>query len=312
MSNRKKLKRPKDQSLPFLDVDEAGRVRALMRETLAERGLEVTVFDDHLKADDGREFGLWNVAAKCHAAGRSEATWRRVVVEHVDKLMANVAAGDPFEGLSQDEVLARTYTRLWERSSLPGGAEHYPHVEFAPGLLEVISLALPHGVATFNRDRVEQFGGWDLLRARGRANLSQHAPDTVDQVITREGATFFVAGGESIYTASLSLLMPHFSAPVDGPADTGLGWLLSVPNRHELCWHFIRDADDAISALVAMTVYTPTAHGDSPGPLSPHVFWWSGEGYRQLTGYVEDGRITCFLDKDFERALETVLDGRPG
>ena len=314
LSNTKKVKRrqpDKDSALPFLDVQQASRVRALMRETLAERGLEVTTFKDHLRTADGREFGLWNVAANCLASGRTESMWRRVVSDHVDKLLAGVAGGDPFEGLTtQEEVMSRTYTRLWEASSLPGGAEHYPHVEFVPGILEVITLRLPNGVATFNRDRVEEFGGWELLRAQGRSNLPSKTPDHVEAVVTREGASFFIACGDSTFTASQALLMPGFAQIASGPVDTSNGWFLSVPNRHEVCWHIIADPEDAVSAFVAMTVYTPQANAATAGPLSPHVFWWSGDSYRQVTTRVEDGRITCVLDKQLTRALDGLLSSR--
>ncbi len=310
MSNTKKVRRirpAKDSALPFLDVQQASRVRALMRETLAERGLEVTVFKDHLRTDDGREFGLWNVAANCLASGRTEAMWRVVVTDHVDKLMSGIGAGDPFEGLTQEEIMSRTYTRLWDASSLPGGVDAHPHVEFVPGVLEVITLRLPGGVATFNTERVEQFGGWDRLRAQGRLNLPTKTPDQVEMVTTAEGATFFIASGDSTFTASQALLMPGFAEIVQGPVDTSHGWLLSVPNRHEVLWHIIDDPKDAVSALVAMTVYTPKANAATAGPLSPHVFWWSGDSYRQVTGYVENGEITCMLDKDLMRTLDGLM-----
>jgi hypothetical protein len=305
MSNRKKVKQPKDAGLPFLDVDQASRIRALMREALAERGLEVTVFVDHLRTEDGREFGVWNVAAKCNAAGRSDAVWRRVIADHVDRLMADIAGGDPFDGLSQDEVLARTYTRLWEATSLPGGAEHYPHVEFAPGLLEVISLALPHGVATFNTDRVEQFGGWDLLRAQGIENLSSRPLEQIERLEPPTGGAFFVSRGESIYTASQALLMPHLGYAIEQKADAGMGWLISMPNRHELCWHMISDAT-VVESLAGMAWYAQWQHIGTTGPLSPHVFWGRGQGYEQVTGYRPDGDLRFHIGPELEAIMERL------
>lgn len=309
MANRKKMHQPRDKALPFLDVVQASRVRALMREALAERGLEATVFADHLRSDDGREFGLWNVAAKCHGAGHSDAIWRRVVGDHVGKLMADAAAGDPFEGLSQAEVLARTYTRLWEATSLPGGAEHYPHHEFAPGLLEVISLALPHGVATFNADRVEQFGGWDLLRAQGLQNLAARPLEQIERLEPPTGGAFFVSRGESIYTASQALLMPHFGHAVERSTGAGLGWLISMPNRHELCWHFIADST-AVASLAGMAWYAQWQSVDSTGPLSPHVFWGTGQGYEQVTGYRPDGDLRFHIGPELEAILEELAPVR--
>jgi hypothetical protein len=219
--------------------------------------------------------------------------------------MANVAAGDPFEGLSQDEVLARTYTRLWEASSLPGGAAHYPHLEFAPGLLEVISLAVPHGVATFNADRVEQFGGWDLLRAQGLDNLSRRPVEQIERFEPPTGGAFFVSRGDSIYTASQALLMPHFGYAVEKSLDAGLGWLISMPNRHELCWHLISDST-VIESLAGMAWYAQWQHLGAAGPLSPHVFWGTGHGYEQVTGYQPNGDLRFHIGAELEGIIERL------
>ena len=107
--------------------------------------------------------------------------------------------------------------------------------------------------------------------------------------------------------------MPEFADPVEGimdevhggARDPRLGWLLAVPNRQEVAWHMVRDAS-ALTALDGMTFYASMAHADSPGPLSPHVFWWSGEGYRQLTRRAADGGIETSRNNDLERALKRV------
>ena len=254
MSNRKRLTalddRRKDKALPFLTVQQADRVRALMREAFAERGLEVTVFDDHLRAADGREFGLWNVASRCHGAGRSESAWRPVISDHVDKLMAGFAAGDPFEGLSEEDLRARTYTRLWERDVDARGARRTTRPSSScRALLEVITLRIPDGVAPFTSTGSRSIGGWDRLHDLGRANLAACEPKE-RRVHDHQGGRDLRRGSRRVDVhrepgpADARLRRPGRAsarAPRDGPADEGLGWLLAVPNRHELAWHTIRD-----------------------------------------------------------------------
>src|SRR5690242_5921669 len=52
-----------DPELTFFGAREADRFRALVRRELAEMGWEVTVLPGSVVSDDGRQWGLWNVAA---------------------------------------------------------------------------------------------------------------------------------------------------------------------------------------------------------------------------------------------------------
>jgi hypothetical protein len=304
MSNRRRVQpRVMDEGLPFFDPQEADAFRSLMRQAFAERGLEVSVFVDHMVSESGITFGLWNVAAMANSAGRTPAAWRPVVAQHLDKMMANVAAGDPFEGLSDDEVLDRVYARLWDPRSLPTKLEDYPHSEFAPGIVEVLGLALPRGVATFNRERVEQFGGWDRLRARGLENLVRRPLENVERIEPPTGGAFMVSHGESIYTASQALLMPHIAYAIEGSVDAGLGWLITMPNRHEFCWHLISDSN-IVGTLAGMAWYAQWQSVESTGPLSPHVYWGTGDGYQQVTGYRPNGELRFHIGPELEGIIE--------
>lgn len=312
MSNRRKpliakASRP-DKHLSFLTVAEADLVRGLMREALEARGLTVIVNGDHLQVPDGPTFGLYNVAALCHSSYPSEQVWRDVVAAHVEKLMFGYVAGDPFEGMTEDELRSRVYTRLWSQQTLPD--YEAPSVPFAPGLVEVLCLDLPGGTALISSDRVERFGGWDVLHPVGRANLEARPFEEMELVHTPLAGHYWRLTGD-LYTASKALLLPNLLPEIrDGVpqlADVGMGWLVSVPNRNEICWHMVQDGA-VLPTLGYLLEAVGDAFNDAPGQLSPHVFWWSGKDYRQVTYIDARKQLRIGSDPDFDPLVLGLTD----
>ena len=289
-----------DPELTFLTVDEAQRVRALVRESFARNGLEVTVHAGHVSDAAGRQFGLWNVAAKCHHHGKRKE-WPSVVDEHVATLLAG-ADRDPLEGLSDDEIVARTYVRLYAATDVRD-LDDRPHREFAPGLVELLAFDQPDSVMAHRGDDVRRLGGWAALRERGLANLARDPVQDHQRIGVGDGATIHAVNGDSVYTASKALLLPGLAARLgDEPGEHG--WLLVVPNRHQLAWHVVRDVT-MFEAAQALVHVARSAYADSAGPLSPHLFWSNGTAYQQLTRY-EDDRIVIAGDAEFEAMLERL------
>lgn len=311
MSNRRKplvakASRP-DKHLPFLTVAEADMVRELMREALVTRGLTVIVNGDHLQVPDGPTFGLWNVAALCHGSYPSERAWRGVVAAHVEKLMFGYVAGDPFEGITEDELRSRVYARLWATNFLPD--YEAPSVPFAPGLVEVLCLDVPGGTALINTERVDRFGGWEKLHPLGRANLEQRPFEEMELVKTPLDGHYWRLTGD-LYTASKALLLPDLLPTlreVPQLADAGMGWLVAIPNRNEICWHMVQDGT-VLPTLGFLMEHAGGAYSDAPGQLSPHVFWWSGHDYRQVTRIDARNRLRIGSDPDFDPLVLGLTD----
>lgn len=293
-----------DEALTFLGTEDAQRVRALVRHAFADRGIEVTVYADHVVDDNGRQFGLWNVAAACHQEERGRAAWADVVDLHVGRVLDSMDAPDPFDGLTPDEARTRTYARLYERDGIPD-LTGFPHREFAPGLVEMIALDLPEAVVVYNDERAAAFGGPDVLRQWGRESLRREPVERHERIDLPDGGWFDVLLGASVYTASRALLMPWLAAEVAGEEAGRHGWLLSVPNRQQVVWHLIRDIT-VLPSLQAMAGFAAAGFGDSPGPLSPHVYWWDGSGYQQLTRIDDDGALAIVVEADFQAVLEEL------
>lgn len=291
-----------DEELEFLSVAQARRVRGLVRAAFGERGLEVTVHGGHVEDSGGRIFGLHNVAAACHNDERGPLVWPEVVDAHVRRVLADMDAPDPVDVLPLEELLGLVLVRLYESDGVPG-LDAFPHLDFAPGVVQMLALDQPETVHVLSGDRIDRIGGWPRLYERGLANLRREATGPSEQIDAGAGATFHLLLDDSVYTASRALLLPELLA---GQAVEGLGWLLSMPNRHQLVWHVIRD-ETVLPALRAMAVFTDLGFRDAVGPLSPHVYWWSGMEYRQITSTGADGQIEVHIQPDFQQVLQRLL-----
>jgi hypothetical protein len=80
---------------------------------------------------------------------------------------------------------------------------------------------------------------------------------------------------------------------------------MSIPNRHQVVWHIIEDAT-VIAVLKGMAHFTAMGYADTPGSVSPHVFWWNGTSYEQLTHVREDGSLAILVSPTFQTVLVSV------
>lgn len=296
-----------DSDLTFFTYSKANEFRAIAREVFAQMGLEVHVHPGHAVDDSGREFGFWNVGAICYEQPQSK--WRGVIGEHLQRVLASFETPDPFAVVAPQEVLKRTFARLYDEASIPG-IDSYPHREFAPGIVEMLALDLPDTVAVFNHDHANKFGGWQALQRQGIENLRRLEIEQLETLPAPGGGTFNALLGESVYTASRALLLPGLATELTGlRVREEFGWLMSVPNRHQVVWHIIEDAA-VVAALNGMARFTALGYSDAPGSVSPHVFWWNGTGYEQLTHVREDGTLTLRVSSAFQAVLNSITANR--
>jgi hypothetical protein len=216
-------------------------------------------------------------------------------------------APDPFEGLDPDDAARRTYARLYPDDALPS-LDGYPHREFVPGIVEMLALDLPETVAVFDREKLAKVGGWEGLWAHGVANLRALPVERLETLDAPGGGRFTALLGDSVYTGSRALLLPELATQLTGEDLSNFGWLMSVPNRHQVAWHVIRDAS-VISALNGMAHFTVLGFCDAPGPVSPHVYWWNGSAYEQLTRIDDTGAIAIHAGPGFTDVLNTLTAG---
>lgn len=296
---------PADEALPFFTEEQADDFRTLFGTALRERGFEVQMHPDHAVDAADRQFGLWNLAAQCADAKRRQ--WPHLVADHVDRVLASFDAPDPFDSLSEEDVIRQTYARLNAEDGLPP-LENFPHREFVPGVVEMLALDLPETITMYNHEHATRLGGWEALRQHGVRNLRSLPVEQLETLDAPGGGTFQVLLGDSVHTASRVLLLPGLASTLGGPEERGHGWLMSIPNRHQAVWHMISDAT-VIPVVQAMAHFARLGHADAPSPISPHVYWWNGSGYEQLTQVDDEGNLSIYASPDFTEVLNAVVGG---
>ena len=61
-----------------------------------------------------------------------------------------------------------------------------------------------------------------------------------------------------------------------------------MPYRHQLDYHVPRDAT-AIPSLNLLAAFAAAGSRDSPGPLSPSVYWWRPHALERVSTVDDDG-----------------------
>ena len=289
---------PRDRALPVLTEALARRLRLLSRQSMAQAGLEVTVYADYLEDSSGREFGLDGLSRL--VAGLPAKQWVNAVDDHVNRLLAVVDAPDEFDVPTED-LLARTYLRLYPASTLPEPDRWSYGREVLPGVLELLALDLPDAVGVYTDERVAPHGIDDLRRA-GLANLR-----TVEAEERNDIQGVQVLLGESVYLASTLLILPEMVLRTTGEASLPNGVLAAAPSRNVLMYHVPRDGQ-VIGAIEAMANMARHDHESSVGPVTPHVYWWRDGTFSQITHDADDGGIAVHIEGDFAEVF-TRLTG---
>lgn len=294
---------PPDETFPFFTVEQAGRFREHARQGFAEAGLEVTVYADHLVDNSGRQFGLANVAAVCHNADRGEREWRALTATHAARIVRGMDAPSPFETMSRAELLAATYLRVMPTADLAPVRVDYSRT-VADGISEVLNVDLPETVVTYLDEHVEELGPLEDLRRAGLANLRRVPIDEHQRVAAPQGAALDVVMGDSVFTASKLLVLDELLGEMGVTDVDENGVLVVAPFRNQLAFHAIRDAT-ALPAINGLALFAQLGHDGSPGPVSPHVFWWRHGEFRRITEQGPDG-VQVHVDPDLTEVLNRV------
>lgn len=292
-----------DESFPFLTVDEAVEVRRLAAAEFARAGREVVIHSDHLEGAGGRQFGLWNLAAACKAAGR-RGRWAEVVTAHVASILQ--APPSPAD-LPVEEVLAHAVLRVYAADLLPPEvlAKMTYATEFVEGLVEALVYDSPNVVSMLLDVEVERCGA-TALRAAGLEHLVAEPLGGLESLKVGPGVIVDLIEGESVFTASKLLVLPEVLRRVYGDRDFPHGVLVALPDRHHLLIHPIT-GPQVIPALQAMASLVATQYASAVGGVSPSVYWWNAGRMERLSSIGEDSRIRIDVREDLAEVLNNVI-----
>lgn len=291
-----------DPEFGYLTIDQGARLRSLVREAFAERGLEVTLHPGHVESADGGRFGLTNVAANCRAS--RERDWPKIIRRHVATILRAAERTIDPDQLDEDEVMSHVFVRVVGTSTIPDLAAFGYRRDLGGDLVELLALDFPESVAMLTDDVVDRFGA-DALRGAGVMNLVCEPFGDYEPVVRRDGTTFGVVLGESVYTASRLLTMDDVLRRTVRSVDAPYGVLVCAPFRHQLAFHVIRDPS-VIPAIESMAVFAASGFGDGVGPVSPFLFWSHQGRLQQLSHSTHDGGLRIEVDHEFAEVLTRV------
>ncbi|GAA3731751.1 hypothetical protein [Streptomyces tremellae] len=301
---------PRDAAFPFFSVDEAAYFRAQVREAFAEHGLEVTLFESAVVDDAGRQFGLGNLAAVCHNDDRGQRAWGELARRHAAMVLRTVDGPSALDTLAPAQIRAQLYPRVINGEGLD--PENFGYARsVAPGLYELLALDLPESVMMLTDEALGRLGETEQLRRRALDNLRELPVEGRETVEDDQGMRFEVVVGDSFYTASRVLALETLIRQTTGQRLTEDGALVALPFRHQLAFHVIRDAT-VIPSLTGMAMFAASGYEETPGAISPYVYWWRGGTITQLSERDEDGGgLRVVVGEDFQELLERLVAKGP-
>ncbi|MFI1396998.1 hypothetical protein [Streptomyces sp. NPDC020681] len=297
---------PRDPEFAFFSVDEGARFRGQVREAFAEQGLEVSVYADVVSDSEGRQFGLGNLAAVLHNDDRGPRGWPELIRRHVGMVLRTMDAPSALDTLPTEQIRAQLYPRVIGREGFDPDNFAYAR-PLAPGLFEIIALDLPESVMMLTDEALEPLGDLQYLRDQALYNLRGLPVEGHETVKGDDGMQFEVILGDSFYTASRVLALESVVRQVTGEQLTRDGALVAMPFRHQLAFHAIHDVG-VIPALNAMTSFAATGYADTPGAITPYVYWWRDGTLTQLSDSDEDGEgLRIVVGEEFQELLERLV-----
>ncbi len=295
-----------DEWLP-LPTGQAGAFRSAVQAEFARHGRQVTMEADRAVDEDGTTYGLWNVAAMCRNADVGE--WSDIIARHIAVVSATFE--DPMETLTEDELRAAVHYRLVEASTVADPSLQPSAPRIGDDLLAVLSVDLPTTIVTPEENAWTERGGLERWRGFGTDNLrALMASGQIEHEHVRmeDGGDFHLAAGDSFYSSSIALVVDEVVRRFEfAGTRTDRGVLVVVPFRHMMAWCVV-DGPVSALALNTMFVWAQARFADSPGPLSPHVYWVRDGAWQQVTRIV-DGRPEVVVDAALNDALGTPRDG---
>ena len=303
--------RPHPELTP-LTMTQADRLVRLAEAAVAERGLPmrydgaaalVPIGDDGAPVGDGTFAGLVNLARVVGDLPRQQ--WRYAVAAHFDQMLLPGGRPEIPEDL-EDEL----YLRLVSASATePGWTDRMP--EFVQGVLA--APATYSGTAVAMHFDIDSLGvPWAELTRMGLANLRrlEDKVELVRQPGDNGAEVAMLTGG--MFTASRALVLDTVlreSLRVENPP---FGCLVAMPARDMLLIHVVRD-QTVVSAFGMLARLANCFFADSPGPLSPHVYYVTGNEWQQVTDY-STGTARLQAGGRFSEALrrlDTEASGTP-
>ncbi len=290
---RREGERSADAALPILTVDQAARLRALVRTWFADRGLEAAIHPDYVELDDGNQYGLGNLAIACLGEQDGERGWPQAVDRHYRSLLEGQQTD--LDAMPDEEYLAALRLRLTDESvfsTFPDLSGWEYAARWADGIRALLAVDLSDTVVIPARSDLEKHAPMATLLDNAFRNTAAliASEDLTRERIERDGRWFWVVEGESVYTSSMVIALPDLVRRFEPGADVSKGVLFAAPFRHLVGYRVVEDAESVLDALMLMPLFAVNAYGDGATPLSPQVYLWL-DGQVSAVSAIDGNRI---------------------
>lgn len=241
--------------------------------------------------------GLLNVAQLCHA--NPTPRWPSILDEHFAFMRDAMSAPAT---LHADRLRVRLLPDDYGPPEAVGDV--MVTRPFAESVNAALAFDLPTTVQMATAESLAQVG-LDIADAWPEAWRQTRELERIDQhdVIEVDGAELHSLFGESFYVASL---VPFLGDLIEGIGETGA--IVSVPRRHTILAHVIRDTS-AARAIQPLVSNTRRLFAEGPGSVSAHLWWWRAGELRWLPVQVDDEAVSFFPPDDFVEMLGSLPAG---
>lgn len=292
---------PAPEWAAFFSPDEYAAFVDAVRAELDRRGFRYELGDGVVNVSEPEEerLGLANLAQACHAD--EERGFAAVVAAHFHGLADRTGEDVPADfAVARDRLKAR----LVDRGLLEAAEAPLVSRQVADDLWVALAVDLPTRIAYVSRDHAAAWdAGEDELFDAGYAHARTEPGLELSVRQLEAGVDIWALLGDSFFTATHALWLEP-----PGGAEGPHGSLVTVPHRHAVLLHPIRDLS-VLGAAAHLAMLTGGMYREGPGSISPSLYWRRDGELTRLPAEAGPGGFTLAPPARFVEEVLNRLDG---
>jgi len=294
----------------FFSPAEYGEFSRLLSAELSRRDLMRDPHDSGvIRARSGageRRGGLVNLAQICRDSSRGD--WPRLIAEFFESMQRAESNVDQFMAQLRDFDAIKDKIKIRLHPDTYLQHEHAPLLILKPiveGIAALLVCDLGYVNTSVPADMPAIWGkSRDELFELGAANVRAGGRLEVLKGPSLGGPTVDMMASGSNYAATHLLWFEDYCEHA-----VGYGALVTVPNRHMIFFHKIRDKS-VFEAVAPLRMVTDKAYEDGPGSISTHIYWWRPGKLQVLPTAKIGDRVVVAPGHEFEEMVfESMMQG---
>lgn len=278
-----------------------------LQAALAARDLEARI-DDGVVRLGGASVAMAGLAAACAQVEPEE--YAALLGDRLDELRLGLQGQAAAALLDEDWKAARHHIKLRVLSAeeVAENAEILISADLGAGLAAVLVYDLPDSVTSVQPDALVAWPvtGAELWRVATENLRAEEPLPAMERIVLTESAEALLVTGESFFVASRLLILGDILPPSSFP----YGALVIIPGRHAMVVHPIT-GPEIYDALIALSLMAGEMYAESPGPMSPSVYWWQADTIEEVSVSVDEDAAEVTIDPSdaLRELLEWLMRG---